>query len=46
MKRYRANTWEGKRHVVLNSNIEGYALPTYGETETEIEGQRGTRTKK
>ena len=36
----------GKDIFLFNSNIGGYALPNYGETETEIEGQRGTRTKK
>ena len=34
------------RQLFVYTNIGGYALPNYGETETEIEGQRGTRTKK
>ena len=45
MKRNRAKYKTGKNMFLFNSNIGGCALPNYGETETEIEGQRGTRTK-
>ena len=34
------------RQLFVYTNIGGYALPNYGETETEIEGQRETKTKK
>ena len=43
MKRNRAKYKTGKNMFLFNSNIG--ALPNFGETETEIKGQRGIRTK-